>query len=390
MRALTFLTINKEIFEPLKISKELADQLINLNYTIDTYNFNTNTFEDYIDYLDFQEYETLTYIYVGETKRLFNFIDYIQMNIETDLSGLSWDSMNKTTCEISDLLMNYQHNSEFNGEQSIQNGIKALLTGIYPAEFAGILKHIYVSDTDLVVSIDHSILMKMAINSSIIVGNTEFIKNDFLNSPHIVVGLKSYIDSEKFLYLGNDIKKNIKQFVRSGKIELFDSELVVDYMADQNFFSTSSLFISPEGCYLDYKKERLVSLNTSCSYSEYLLKVSEMQKDGTNWRKRENIAHLYFVLANVLRQLKMSDNYVVTPYNALHFDANIEFNHEFNYIGIQNNKNFYCYSLQENKLYETEADFLIILEAYYKDKLEELEDNIKGKITEFKEIINGT
>lgn len=319
---------------------------------MDTYNFNTNTYEDYIDYLDFQEYETMTYIYTGEIGRLTNFVNYIQPNIETELRYVSLeDSFAKHHQEGTGKVT-------FNGEQAIQNGIKALLTGIYPAEFQGTLKHIYVEDACLSADIDHSILAKMAINSSIVAGAGTFPVGVTANYPQILVKLSDYIDSDLFVYLDKEeIDQNVTRFMQIGQASPLPGELVVDYMAIQGIIPSSSLFIHSDGCFLDYRKRLSVSRNVSCSYSEYLLKVSEAHDGDDKWSEKATISHMYYVLANLMRQLQMQRNHVVTPFNAFQFEAQATYKQAFDFIGIEHNGSYYCYSLKENKVYETEADF---------------------------------
>lgn len=393
MESIMFLNIKNSIFFNVKLDDELKKDFLRLNLVIEEYNLETSTYTDFIDYLEFQEYKKLFIIVKKSDLRLKRFKDYIQKNCMTKVDIIIIDELESIKGESEEIFKKIKKNKEkiinnINSTKAVVlDGLNSLISGIYPDEYNNYIKHLFIADYSLLAKVNKSILDNMLINSCIIIKNN--INNfDFSKSlPHIFINEDLFNDalikstSIDSLILNN----NIKNFLKKGIINTMNCFNIIDYMSSLKKYYITRIFIYKNGIYLDFSKNIKLTSKLNSSYYELKLELSNKLSDCNCLSN--DILKLFFVLNSISNNFDLKNMTVVTPYNKGIFEEQLNYTKPYSLIGISCNNKYLCYSITKNKFYETEKDFNLLLEAYYKNKFSSLTKEMKDKISEFEEII---
>lgn len=226
MIGLNFVFEKEELLYSLKLSTQ-----IDKKYSLDYFDFDTQNFDDLIDYLEFLEFDQYIFVALAENDRLNRLANYLQEQLDMEIKVVNIESVDdylesQNLQEIKSELKNhdmYQKIVSINVEQVFKNGFKAFKTAIYPHLTRGVLKHLYVDDIDKFVTENGGLLKYLAVNSAIY---TE--EESYLNSLPIIV--KSLVDFEERQFMALDSKElnnALQKFIQTGRIEITDP--VLDY-----------------------------------------------------------------------------------------------------------------------------------------------------------------
>ncbi|CEP43281.1 Uncharacterised protein [[Clostridium] sordellii] len=390
MEAIMFLNIKNSVFFNIKLEDRLRKEFLNLNIVVEDYNLENSTYIDFIDYLEFQEYRKLYIVTTINSSRLHRFKNYIEEHCDMSIEIVILENLIDTDGDnnIYKTLNHYKKeiiNDINKNEVHVFDGLYSLISGIYPDVYKEYIKHLFIDNQSLINKIDKSIIDNMLINGCIIVKEDENLLVD--KFPQIFVNYSKFNEALKNSNSidSDSLKEKVKTFFEDGIIEPINSNNIVDYMSELDKCYITRIFIHNDGIYCDVSRKKKLTEKLNTSYYDLKLRVSDISISFN--KVNDQILKLFFVLNSLSNQLNNEKIFVTSPYNKGEFKEQYTYNKPFDLIGIQDGDRYLCYSLKNSKIYETERDFNIILEAYYKDELENLPKEAKEKVKDFKEII---
>lgn len=391
MEAIMFFNIKNSVFFNIKLEDTLKKEFLNLDIVVDDYNLENSTYVDFIDYLEFQEYRKLYIVTTLNNNRLQRFKNYVEGHCDINIEIVILENTIYTSEDnfsVYKILNKYKEdiiNNINENEIHILDGLYSLISGIYPDGYNDCIKHLFVENTSLIDKIDKSITDNMMINGCIVAEENEDLVVD--KFPHIFVNYSKFDEVLKNSDLidSNLLKEKIKIFFEDGIIEPINSSNIIDYMSELDKCYITRIFIHNDGIYCDVSKNKKLAEKLNTSYYDLKLRMSDISSDFN--KINDQILKLFFVLNSLSNGLNSKKIFVTSPYNKREFKQQNTYNKPFDLIGIQDGDRYLCYSLKSCKIYETERDFNFILEAYYKNELENLPKDVKEKVNNFKEII---
>lgn len=390
MEAIMFLNIKNSVFLNIRLEDTLRKEFLDLNIVVEDYNLENSTYVEFIDYLEFQEYRKLYIVTTINSSRLHRFKNYIEEHCDMSIEIVILENLIDTYGDnnIYKTLNHYKKeiiNDIKRNELHVFDGLYSLISGIYPDVYNDYIKHLFIDNQSLINKIDKSIIDNMLINGCILVKEDENLLVD--KFPQIFVNYSKFDETLKNSdSIDSDIlKEKVKTFFEDGIIEPINSNNIIDYMSELDKCYITRIFIHNDGIYCDVSRNKKLAEKLNTNYYNLKLRVSDISSSFN--KINDQILKLFFVLNSLSNQLSNKKIFVTSPYNKGKFKEQYTYNKPFDLIGIQDGDRYLCYSLKNSKIYETERDFNLILEAYYKDELENLPKEVKEKVKDFKEII---
>ncbi|NRG15098.1 hypothetical protein HRF59_15620, partial [Bacillus velezensis] len=119
---------------------DLIEDIYSEEIILDDFNFHENSFQDYVDYLEFQEYSSFVFVTANKSPRIIQIIEFIKEFlpditfhvIDKNVGHIYGpETINGQSITIKSLVENCQLYKQ-ETELAMRNGLMALFTGLYP------------------------------------------------------------------------------------------------------------------------------------------------------------------------------------------------------------------------------------------------------------------
>lgn len=361
MIGLNFVFEKEELLYSLKLSTQ-----IDKKYSLDYFDFDTQNFEDLIDYLEFLEFDQYIFIALAENNRLNRLANYLQEQVNIEIKVVNIESLDdhleiQNLQEIKSELKNhdmYQKIASINIEQVFENGFKAFKTAIYPQLTRGVLKHLYVDDIDKFVTENGSLLRYFAVNSAIY---TE--EENSLNSLPIIV--KSLVDFEgrQFVALnGKELNNAFQKFIQNGRIEITDP--VLDYGVLLGISNFNSLHFKNGQFYLDSQCNLSIGVSGE-SYNQLSNQVSLKILKREEPLGVTNLKYLFPILLDITHIY--GGMHFITPYNTYKLPPVNVPSSQLSWIAFWNKERNFALNIKSGRLFKVNEPVIEKLEMVIKE-----------------------
>ena len=349
----------------------------------DTYNFDTNTFLDLLEYVEFQEYTNYIFVNFSKSKRLPKIISFLNAFSETTIfhsvSIEDGDSLTKQYIDR-DKLKFYEKKID-RSEQVLKNGLMALFTGLYPRIFKkNMIKHLYFEQLEDAEKLHPSVYLNCAINYGLYIDELE--KNFDSKIPGIITfknSLRTFTkDIELEVLSEKELDKLLQKFKENGTVfwETRKSG-IYDYSQILSLGLERGLFIFSDGVYLDYQRKKQVSSSINCTFSEIELGKSRISHKN----KKNGLYEIYPLLVSIAASIKDAHLTFITPFNKHQFDSIDLGNYPSEWIVFSTRETYFALHVPSNRTFEVNQLFVEIFEAQMKNCVE-LAKSKNGEITD--------
>ncbi|MCM3670964.1 hypothetical protein M3181_18545 [Mesobacillus maritimus] len=356
----------------------------------DTFDLHNHTIADFLDYLEFMDCEHYTFLAFGQVKRLIKLVDYL--NRHSDIQFHVYDHQFTLLAGNGEVDLEKYKELDWEKIQSnpvvdrselqLENGMKALISGLYPAGLnPNLLKHVYIHNPSLLKSISSTVIENMGMNSCIYCKDlhlvSEEVRNDFPVPLYDAEAVEEFIKNHSFTRITkNKLMHVAKSFRENGKVTK-DSNLTgfLDYSTAANFNHRNRLVYDHDGIYSDFSRQEKLSEDPGASYREITLVNGKDENDPTF----APIKVMYPNLLILMQALQGTECTFVTPFNQHAFPP-AELVSSFKFIGIVKDDEQICYSMSSGQFFKINEVFLVLLEADMKGLLhsEEVKDRLKS------------
>ncbi|MGQ8872585.1 hypothetical protein [Paenibacillus sp. TSA_86.1] len=361
-------------------------------YFIDDLDFNTHSINDFYDYLEF--HDITDYVFISEGKRIQNLVQFLNnnQNIRFHLCDSNFNhkegeitTINSVKRDFFEILCRFQDSSSSNWGMQLKNGIRFWITGFYPYEFRnGLIKHIYIYNIELLNVISNDIIMNSAINSAIIIDNTDEIGS--LCHPLICLNLSEIKKNEHLtstqLCSKKDIQSVINYFESTSVIDNSSKiQGIIDYASIMDIDRNNRLFYHNHGIYRDYQGNQKVTDLLSSSYLSLMNKRSYLKKNPAN-----PLWDIVPLLINISAHLDGDQTVFITPFSKYFLQQTVSEYTAIKFIGIINSNTCYVYNTLTNQMFRVNKPFLVFLEYYLKGQLHSSE--LVSKFSNYDKILD--
>lgn len=345
------------------------------NVKVDYFDFDNNSIEDFLDYIDFMNYSTYIFVCINTSYRLQKIIDFLNKNTRgTRIKYQQLDDFIKEhnarfEKDINQLLEKEKEKSN-DVNLRFENGYKAYLTGMYPDSIpSGVIKHIFLEDISYFNKLDLSVLKSLSINSCI------YINNDFEENIEIFAIVKKITDfnkiKKKFLSR-EEIITSLKDFVSSGIVE-FKESLILDYFNLLGMSKLHSLTISDGAIFLDCQKK--IKLSNKVGVNKFNLQniFSILGEKLTTSKELSAVAKVYPIFVAVNASFNAYPVKFITPFNRGKYLAKEMQNSDlanFSWFGFKKGKECFVFNLKNRRLFRVNNLFLDIFEGIIKNEVD--------------------
>lgn len=238
------------------------------------FDIESNTIEDFIDYLEFSDIDKLFIISNSYSTRLKNILDFIkeETGIVTSLQVI--DNIKESNLK----LINFQlpREEELTLQQRLKNSYLSFNSGFYTTLEKVNIKHLYIEKMSDLKKIDKSILINCSINSLIITDEIDSTNTSFSK----VISYDDFMQysSEKFLFESlsyESIKETLKLYLNTGEISNYPY-LVKDLGKYLKNKKINSLFFKEGKIYYDTDLTMILSNNSSKNTFELLNNLNDL------------------------------------------------------------------------------------------------------------------
>ena len=151
MIGLNFVYEKDELLYSLDVHVEVGEQ-----FSLDYLDFDNQSFEDVIDYMEFLEFEQYYFVALEENVRLKRLVTYLSNKVTYPIGIIEWNDFEKLLpsekiTSLQKTLENhnvYKKLTELNTEVVLKNGYRAFRSAVYPNLTKGLLKHLLVDQLD--------------------------------------------------------------------------------------------------------------------------------------------------------------------------------------------------------------------------------------------------
>ncbi|EHJ52975.1 hypothetical protein [Streptococcus macacae] len=354
---------------------------VNDNYSFDYFDFDNQSIDDFIDYLEFLEFEKYIFVALHEKNRLQRLADYLQENLECMINVVDFSALKEllSNQEIENLQAAleedsfYQKTIALNTKDVFQNGFKAFRTGLYPHLTKGLLKHVSVDNLDCFLEKNQDLLRHFAINSAIY---SDISSRE--NPLPVIIKSLSDFDTETFVKINAEsLQRHMDHFVATGEIKIESNILDYGYLAGLAQFH--SLIFENEQFYLDSAQRCPIGQSGDGYYklfNEASLKLSAQDKVTA----RDEVNYLFPILVSI-HQVYRDVNFI-TPYNAYHLKSIEEKTQSLNWIAFQNNTDSFVFNIQTGRLFKVNHLVIEKFEYIIKNKVSEPADQEMKQVRE--------
>ncbi|PZL69839.1 hypothetical protein CI088_16425 [Enterococcus plantarum] len=296
----------------VQLSEVLKDNCLLEKLSLDTYDYDTNSFIDLIEYTEFQDYTDYVFVSLSKSVRLPKIVDFL--NKFSEVTKFHFVSINEASDETMEQFIDRKkltskEKADESSEVILKNGLMALFTGVYPRMFRkNIIKHIYFEHGKDLASIHASIYLNCAINHGVYIEESQSVGNILeRNIPGVVVfkdSLNTFVKDEELEELSEErLKQQFQIFSQTGTITWQERKNgIIDYSDMLSLGLARRLFIFEDGIYLDYRRTKKLFSDISRSFSEI-----ELVKSGLDQKQEKNGLYEVFPLLISLA-LSLKDN----------------------------------------------------------------------------------
>ncbi|WP_156324030.1 hypothetical protein [Bacillus sp. JCM 19034] len=373
------------------MTKHLIGSNLSELKSLELFDFNLNTVNDFYSFLKF--YHITEYIVICDGERIYRFVRFLNSNYNIRFhllnSQLDIQIGNKQLYpnfirNMSSIKMNHQ--KHFSQEtSSIKNELQLMLTGHYPLNIQeNRIKHLYVESAELFEHIDNSV-MKNCIINAVVFYDKSMIDTGSELFP-ILINFQRMKETVKSMNLIYRNEQEVLTFIHAFKTtgEVFNPQYtkgMLDYTSIMNIDRNNRLFYYNDGIYRDYHKKHLITNKFKADFYELVNYLS-----FKNTKIMTPLLRVYPMVLNISAILKEKRMYMITPYNAYFIKDCLTKHKNFNLIGLVIGEACYVYDIYKNKNYKVNNAFLLLLEFYLKEKMDslDLQRYIPNKLESFK------
>ncbi|MGG5342730.1 MULTISPECIES: hypothetical protein [unclassified Enterococcus] len=351
--------------------------------SLDTYDFDTNTFLDLLEYTEFQEYTDYIFVNFSKSKRVPKIISFLNTFSEsTRFHSISIEDGGNFADQYVDRtkLQNYEKKSD-SSELILKNGLMALFTGIYPRIFRkNIIKHIYFEQLSDVEHLHSSVYLNCAINHGLYIDELE---KDWSSEIPSIITFKDSLqtfskESELEECSEKELLKQLENFQENGTIAWQERKNgIIDYAQMLSLGLERRLFIYTDGIYLDYQRTSKLSSLINSTFSEIELANSRLSHKN----KKNGLYEVYPLLVSIAKSLEDMHLTFITPFNKHRFDSIQLENYPSEWIVFSASDTYFALHVPSNRTFEVNQLFVEIFEAQIKECIE-LAKSKNGEITD--------
>ncbi|MDS3945675.1 hypothetical protein RJC23_11430 [Staphylococcus epidermidis] len=349
------------------------------------FDIESNTIEDFIDYLEFSDIDKLFIISNSYSTRLKNILDFIKEDtgIETSLQVI--DNIKESNFK----LINFQlaREEELTLQQRLKNSYLSFNSGFYTTLEKVNIKHLYIEKMSDLKKIDKSILINCSINSLIITDEIDSTNTSFSK----VISYDDFMQysSDKFLFKSlsyESIKETLKLYLNTGEISNYPY-LVKDLGKYLKNKKINSLFFKEGKIYYDTDLTMILSNNSSENTFELLNNLNDLPM----FNEFPDTLIFDFYLISMLKQSNSKIKRSVSKFTTFNSEFVLEedYNEYDNWIGyVTDEESYYLYNKLNNKTYMVNDKFMEIYEYLIKSDQNKLNLIDKNILQEAKELLN--
>lgn len=381
----------EQIIHSIKVPKAIDESIV-----IDYFDFNNNSIEDFIDYMNLIEYDKYYFIPLGDTNRSIQLISFFEKEVlATEFDYLSLESFlenivhkNKNHYEI-EIKKKIDELSSLDYESIFNQGYTAYQTGRYPENInPGIIKHIFIDSLSNINRLDESIIKACAINSCIYF-NKGIVGKDIEDEVPLLKKEIHYLNSKApkmETYSTEEIFNRIKEFESTGKIEKATNFIkAYDYITGISKFN--SLTISGNSIYLDSTMKKYLGKiddNFFTVYNEFSLQKS---KNIFIENFSSEAIFMYLPYFNI-KYMDANITQFITPFNSRILPVSSSKTSYYNWIAYQTeNEEYFAYNIIVNRLFKINRNFADLFEyiikgqenSEYSDNIHKIKKLLDGK-----------
>lgn len=374
----------KDVLEVVKFTEEekriIKEDLENENIEFIEYDFNSSTVSDFVDYIEFSDYEELYFIINSYSRRLEKIVNYLNSELDPQSKILE----NNGSIQINNKFVEFQvdFNTTINLFKMLEMSKQALHTGFYPYQEKVHVKHIFIDNIEDVIDIDISVFLNCAINSIIFYENDNQRKLSNLDTIFPMLMKKEVLDqieNPPFLNISESIlKQEIKDFIKYGIINR-KTLYINDIARYRKKVNLNALFIKERKIYMDIKKEFLISDNIKNSVFEILNNLNQID---TSVVYSDEVFSQFYV-CKMLASENNTNRFItyLTNHKLLSIEtiSNAKYSE---WIAFNEPGGIYLFNSSKNKTYEIDDTVLEIFEYLTKGKENLLKNKIDDKLIE--------
>ncbi|WP_114571720.1 hypothetical protein [Exiguobacterium flavidum] len=366
--------------------------------TFDQYDFNTNTFQDLVDYMEFQEFEHYVFVLKGSGERVLRLVAYLQqkmLSVQFHLVREDGEVLFGDPRFLYGLDLPLSDDDVETAEPiELQNAIMSLFTGVHPdyrKRHPQPLRHVYVEDTSLLETVS-PLFEEMTINSLLYVDVPvihDMAVIDVMSRTPVLIAFAEAAEGVKQVLSRTsrvELREDFKRFIATGVVRSDrQAQGMFDYATAAGLPATHRLFFFRDGVFGDHGK--------TMRLSDTVLDATQLQ-DRQLGRIEPLDALPLLSLYPLLYQLASafsSESSFITAYSRA---ALPPLEHPLGpcmMIGIENGEGCFVFELATNRLFETNKTFLLILEADQKERFDTLPELLgetyESDIQTYKEMI---
>lgn len=334
----------KSVDPHISLSSELA---------VESFDFDTNSFDDLADYIEFMNFDEYIFFGLGNPQRLIRVVNYLQGLVKIPIKFINQNTASNylNDHELVHLCDEVNKLSKLNVNEAFLQGYRCFQTNLYPLTLRkGILKHLKVDNLALFLEENTDLLRYFGINSAIYSKNKQ---NKFL-LPIIHLDSDEYdlqFSKAHFLESQDILLQNINDFIHTGKVA--EKKVPLNYGTLVGINKFHSLYFHNKNFFLD---------------SEYKYKV------GTSGDKYQNIINIASTIIPTI-QVPLSvkqlyptlihinnvydDINFITAYNRYKLPP-CEFS-SFDWIGFTTKKQKIVFNLPTQRVFEVNTLYLSLI-----------------------------
>ncbi len=350
------------------------------DFSIDYLDFNNQSLEDIIDYIEFLEFEKYIFVAVEESVRLKRLVEFFRTRVSNAIQLVSIGELStllninevKNIQKIIENDIDYNNLININTKQIYKNGYNSFRSAIYPNLEKGLLKHIWVDQLDKFLVENEDLIIHFAVNSAIYCD----LKPNYWNFP-LILKAPSDISNEIFKMASTDeLETAFKMFIDNGEVYL--SNNILDYGVLTGISKFNSLVFDSGKFYLDSAKTMVIGFSRE-SYQKIYNQASLKLSDKTTTYNIKLI-HLYPLFISLNRSYRHLN--FITPFNKYNLPPIEENINTVNWLTFTNGVDSFALNIQNSRLFKINKIVLEKFEYIIKDKLNESDDTLTQELME--------
>ena len=375
MIGLNFVYERDELLYSLDLHVELENQ-----FSLDYLDFDNQSFEDVIDYMEFLEFDRYIFVALEESTRLQRLVTYLSDKVDYPVRILEMGDLEKLLSDEKVLSVQkaienhsgYQRLTALKTEQVFENGRRAFMSAVYPNLTKGLLKHLRVDQLDTFLAENQGLLLHFAINSAI-------YSDTYLNDPSSPLIIKSSADfsrTETFTKVtAAELKDALEQFLKSGRLTLANH--ILDYGILAGISTFNSLVFEDGKFYLDSATN--IPIGSSGETYQKLFNEASMTLTRQAIEGISEVCHLFPLLIAINHSY--GDLEFITPYNTYRLAAIEQSTAPLSWIAFKNSDHSFAFNLQNGRLFRINQVVLEKFEYIIKNRLDE-KDTVTQEVVE--------